>query len=330
VTRDAILQVESLNVRLPAHYGETDVLESVSLDIAQGEALGLVGESGSGKTLLGLAVLGLLPPDATVKGSIRVAGEEVVGASESMLRRLRGTVVSLIYQDALSALNPNRRIRAHFADVWRSGGLKPRDGWTRAATDWCKRVSLRDADRVLDAYPHELSGGMRQRVLIALALFRSPQLLIADEPTTALDRVIAKEILQLLRDLQADTRTALLLVSHDLGAVRAVCERVAVLYAGQLCEVGAIDSVVNAPRHRYTEALIASVDSLRAGTYPLASIGGAVPGPADYPSGCRFRSRCPHATQECAGTRPHVVDDGRVARCFHPSGARPAVAAKAS
>jgi oligopeptide/dipeptide ABC transporter ATP-binding protein len=315
-----VLEIEELSVRLPVHYGVVPVLERVELTVEAGETLGIVGESGSGKSLLGLAVLGLLPPTAVATGRVLVAGTEMVGAGERVRAGARGRLVSHVYQDALSALNPNRRIGAHFADVWRSAGGQE-GGWRARALGWCERVALGDADRVLASYPHQLSGGMRQRVLIALALFRSPQLLVADEPTTALDRATALDVLRLLRSLQLELGMAMVLISHDFGIVRNFCDRVAVLYAGQVCELGETASVVAEPRHRYTAALLESVESLRRGAYPLASVAGVVPVPNAYPDGCRFRDRCVAATSVCAGTRPSVESAGRRAWCFHPVGA---------
>jgi peptide/nickel transport system permease protein len=313
-----VLSVDELFVRFPSAYGPVSVIDGLSLVVSPGEALGVVGESGSGKSLLGLAAVGLLPPGATATGSVRVAGHDMLNLPATKASMVRGGIVSHIYQDALSALNPNRRIGSHFRDLWRSAGLEPRDGWRSAATDMLDRVALRMPDRVLRMYADELSGGMRQRVLIALALFRRPQLLIADEPTTALDRATAEEVLDLLNDLRRTLGMAMILISHDFGIVRHVCDRIAVIYAGQLCEYGTVQALLNAPVHRYTNALLESVRSLRRGQYPLASIPGVVPTPLEFGDGCRFLNRCPAGTDECARGRPLLSSNAHSAWCVHP------------
>lgn len=294
------------------------MIEDVSLAMSEGEAIGLVGESGSGKSLLGLAAIGLLPAGATVTGSVRVAGHDMLRLPPAGASSVRGRIVSHIYQDALSALNPNRRIGAHFRDLWRSANLRPRDGWRPQALETLDRVALRDPDRILTMYSDQLSGGMRQRVLIALALFRRPRLLIADEPTTALDRATSEEVLELLADLQRSLGMGLLLISHDLGNVRRACDRIAVVYAGQLCEVGAARELVRSPLHRYTNGLLQSVRSLRQATYPLASIPGVVPTPTDFAPGCRFQNRCPACTIDCRLDRPLVIRGDQRAWCVNP------------
>jgi oligopeptide/dipeptide ABC transporter ATP-binding protein len=307
-----------LTVRIPAHYGDVAILDNVTLTVSRGETLGVVGESGSGKSLLGYAFLGMLPVTAVVSGSLNLLGQELIGAPETLLRSIRGRRVALVYQDALSALNPNRRIDRQFFDVWHSHDLGPRNRWRDAALEACRRVALRDPERILVSYPHELSGGMRQRVLISLALFAKPQVLVADEPTTALDRATAEQILELLRELQVELGMSLILISHDIGLVRAVCDRIAVLYAGQLCELGSAEEVIRRPYHRYTEALVRSAVSLRRATYPLDTIPGAVPHPESFPPGCRFNGRCGAGTSICEGRRPRVGEDRQEAWCFHP------------
>jgi peptide/nickel transport system permease protein len=298
-------------------YGSVGVLEGISLTVSKGEALGIVGESGSGKSLLGLAAVGLLPETAAATGSVRVAGYNMLTLSHAQTSIVRGGVVSHIYQDALSALNPNRRIGSHFHDVWRSGAHAD-EGWRKAALEMLDRVALRMPDRILSLYPDQLSGGMRQRVLIALALLRRPSLLIADEPTTALDRSTAEEVLTLLSELRQTLGMALILISHDFANVRHACDRVAVVYAGQLCELGDLKSVLAAPIHRYTYALLESVRSLHRGQYPLASIPGVVPTPHEFGSGCRFHSRCPAGTDECTKGRTRVSAPMHTAWCVHP------------
>jgi len=314
----SLLSVENLSVRFPDSYGPVAVLDNLNLTVSPGEALGVVGESGSGKSLLGLAAVGLLPREAAASGTVRVAGYDMLHLPPAQAPLVRGGIVSHIYQDALSALNPNRRIGSHFRDVWRSAGLEPREGWKAAALEMLDRVALRMPDRILGLYADQLSGGMRQRVLIALALFRGPKLLIADEPTTALDRSTAGEVLTLLNDLRHTLGMAMILISHDFGNVRVACDRVAVIYAGQLCEYGGIQTLLDVPVHRYTNALLESVRSLQQGQYPLASIAGVVPTPRDFGDGCRFLNRCPAGTEECARGRDEVSAGSHAAWCMHP------------
>ncbi|MCY4088021.1 MAG: ABC transporter ATP-binding protein [Actinomycetia bacterium] len=312
-----MITVEHVSVWIRPHYGEIPVLDDISVTISQGETLGLVGESGSGKTLLARSMLGLLPPTATAAGRVLVGEVDVLHATEKELRELRGPVLASVFQDALVALNPSRTVGGHFADVWRSADLSPRNGWRSAAREALELVALRDVPRVLESYPHELSGGMRQRALIALALLRRPAVLVADEPTTALDRIVEAEVLELLENLQRDLGLAIVLISHDLDVIRRVCRRVAVLYGGQLCELGPADEVLRAPLHHYTSGLIGSVDSLARRTRPLLTIPGTVPHPQDFPAGCRFAPRCHAATEACSEPRPAVEGGRSRAWCHH-------------
>jgi peptide/nickel transport system ATP-binding protein/peptide/nickel transport system permease protein len=317
---DPIVRVEHLSVWFPRHYGDIPVLDDISFTLGRGETLGLVGESGSGKTLLSQAILGLLPPSAKVVGRIVVAGTDVVGAREKELNAIRGAVAAPVFQDALVSLNPNRTVFGHFKDVWRSARMQPRDGARVAASEALRLAALPDVTRVLGSYPHELSGGMRQRALIALALFRGPSLLIADEPTTALDRVVEVEVLATLRRLQAELGLSMVLVSHDMEVVSHMCARIAVLYGGQLCELGPTPSVVTGQVHPYTAGLLASVRSLEEVARPLRSIPGVVPHPSNFNAGCRFLPRCPEGGPECLQPRPAVVVGAVEAWCHHPLG----------
>jgi peptide/nickel transport system ATP-binding protein/peptide/nickel transport system permease protein len=312
------LRIESLSIRFPSVYGSVAVLDDINMTVGSGESVGVVGESGSGKSLLGLAAVGLLPTTANTSGAAYAAGYDMLNLPPRQASLVRGGVVSHIYQDALSALNPNRRIGSHFRDIWLSASAEPRDGWKKAALEMLDRVALRMPDRILQLYPDQLSGGMRQRVLIALALFRRPTLLIADEPTTALDRSTAGEVLSLLNDLRQTLGMAMILISHDFSTVRVACDRVAVIYAGQLCEVGTLRELLTEPIHQYTHSLIESVRSLQRSQYPLASIAGVVPTPQEFGEGCRFLGRCAAGTDACADYRHEVCSGEHRAWCTHP------------
>jgi peptide/nickel transport system permease protein len=325
-TGELLLEVRDLRIEIPAHYGSVAVVEDVSFTMTKGETLGLVGESGSGKTLIGRALLGALPYGAVPSGQVRVAGVDMLTGAPSEISRLHGAVVAAVFQDALVSLSPTRAVRGHFDDVWAGSG-RPRAEVADAAIEALELAALPSPRRVLASYPHELSGGMRQRVLMALALLRRPSLLIADEPTTALDRVIEADVLSTLENLQKDLGLAVLLISHDFDVIGRMCRRVAVLYGGQLCELGPTDEVMARPLHPYTAGLLDSVRSLAERRRPLSSISGTVPTPAGFPPGCRFATRCGRAAPECATPRPSVAVES-VAWCHRPL--RPAVAKEAS
>jgi peptide/nickel transport system ATP-binding protein/peptide/nickel transport system permease protein len=315
---EPIVIVDSLTVRFPSFYGDVPVLDRVSLTIDGGESLGVVGESGSGKTLLAQAILGLLPKTARASGRVLVTGVDVLGASDRELAHIRGRVVGGVFQDALMSLNPSRTIGGHFQDVWKSED-STRQTWQSAAEASLAHVALPDTGRVLNSYPHELSGGMRQRALIALALVRRPALLIADEPTTALDSLVEVEVLGTLRRLRSELGLSMMLVSHDFDVISHMCSRVAVLYGGQLCEIGPTSDVIRVPLHRYTEGLLGSVRSLEDMATPLQPIPGVVPSPQDFGPGCRFLPRCTAGDQQCTLERPRVELNLAQAWCHHPS-----------
>ena len=307
-----VLAVSGLTIDFPKAHGRIGLVDDVSFSVGAGECLSVVGESGSGKTLLGLAIMGLLPPGAAVTGSIRLLGDELVGMPEAALRRRRGTDLAMIYQDALTSLNPGMTIG-------RQLGQAVREESSRTPAELLDAVQIRDVRRCLSSYPHELSGGQRQRVLIALAIARRPKVIVADEPTTALDVTVQAAVMALLAQLRAEFGFALLFVSHDLGLVSTVADRVAVMYAGQLAEVGSVHDVLRAPRHPYASGLLAASRSLEEGGERLAQIPGVVPPPAQFRPACRFADRCPRATADCDATRPPLVPDGgRLVACHHP------------
>ncbi|MDN5797148.1 MAG: dipeptide/oligopeptide/nickel ABC transporter permease/ATP-binding protein [Intrasporangium sp.] len=309
---EPVLAVRDLRIGFEGRHAGVDIVDGVTFEVRGGEVLGIVGESGSGKSLTALAVMGLLPRGARVRGEIDFDGRDLLTLRDSQRRALLGRDIAMVYQDALSALNPALRVRAQLAQLIKRGG-------TRSPEELMKLVGL-DPQRTLGAYPHELSGGQRQRVVIAMALSRDPQLLIADEPTTALDVTVQAQVMQLLLDLQERLGFALVLVSHDLALVSDICDRVVVMYGGQIVESGRIPEVIGAPAHHYARGLLGSVLSLETGAERLSQIKGVVPSPADFPAGCRFSDRCPMATEICRVQRPELVGTPahRVA-CFHPA-----------
>ncbi len=298
-----MLEVSGLSVAFKAGLA----LRGAALTLAKGERLGIAGESGSGKTLLGLSLLGMAPEAAHVTGSVQFDGQELVGAPETALRSLRGQRIAMVFQEPLSALNPLRRVGDLIAEPLRlHRGLSRAAALDRAAA-LLAEVGLPDPTARLRQYPHEMSGGQRQRVTIALALACDPDLLIADEPTTALDVQVAAHILDLLRDLSTRRRMALILISHDLRAIARVTDRLAILYGGDIVEQGPTADVLAAPRHPYTQGLIAARPVLSASRdrrQPLPTIPGNVPALADLPPGCRFSGRCPVELPHCHSTRP--------------------------
>ncbi|MFI7516727.1 dipeptide/oligopeptide/nickel ABC transporter permease/ATP-binding protein [Micromonospora echinofusca] len=309
---EPVLEVRDLSIGFEGRHRGVDIVDGLSFDVRPGEVVGLVGESGSGKSLTSLAVMGLLPQGARVRGAVHFAGTDLLTVSAKRRRALMGREIAMIYQDALSALNPSLRIGPQLAQMIRRGG-------TRSAEELMGLVGL-DPGRTLAAYPHELSGGQRQRVVIAMALSRDPRLIIADEPTTALDVTVQAQVMELLLRLQDRLGFALILVSHDLALVSDVADRVVVMYGGQIVESGVTADVVGAPAHHYARGLLGSVLSLEAGAQRLTQIRGVVPSPADFPPGCRFADRCPMATEVCRDTAPRLT--GTAAHgyaCHHPA-----------
>ena len=311
---DAILSVRDVSLRFPRTYGRTAILRDVSIDLHPGETIGVVGESGSGKTLLGLSMIGLQPRSAAIEGEIVYDGRDILRLSKSEKRRLRGSEIAMIYQDALISLNPGMRIRAQLEQAL--AGSKE-----RTPEDLLEVVQLDDTARFLSTYPHQLSGGQRQRVLIAMAIARTPRVIIADEPTTALDVTVQKQIIGLLGRLRDELRFALVLVSHDLGLVAGVADRIAVMYAGDLVELGPAREVLLRPSHPYTAGLIEASRSLEEGRERLAQIAGIVPSPDRFSTACRFSDRCVRVGDVCLSERPaRVATDGRAsaALCHFP------------
>nr|CAD6603531.1 ABC transporter ATP-binding protein [arsenite-oxidising bacterium NT-25] len=310
--------VELRNLKVA--FDGVQVLHGIHLDVKPGEALGLVGESGCGKSVTWLAALGLLPGKARVTGSVRVEGREVCGAPRQALENVRGGRIAMIFQDPSSSLNPVIRIGRQITEALTlHRGLRGETARAEALRVM-DMVGIPDARRRFDLYPHEFSGGQCQRLMIAMALAGEPDLLIADEPTTALDATIQAQILDLLIQLRAETGMATVFISHDLGAVSQVCERVCVMYAGRIVEQGTIAQLFSEPRHPYTRGLFDAIPRLDGPRDRLIPIPGTVPNPKHLTAGCAFAPRCAHAAATCDFQRPalDLLDDGRHLACFNP------------
>ena len=304
---EPLLRVRDLRVYYGSERGTVRAVDGVSFDLAAGEVLGLVGESGCGKSSLGRGLLGLLPPGARSGGQVVFDGRDIVGLSPRRLRALRGPQLGMIFQEPMTRLNPLMRVSDHFAEVLRiHEGRLSKAEMRRRSLETLAAMGI--SKTRFDEYPHEFSGGMRQRIMIALALVLRPQLVVADEPTTALDVIVEAQILGILADIKRNFDTALLLITHNLGIVAEACDRVAVMYAGRLAEIGDAREVFARPKHPYTRELLASTISLR--TTELHFIPGAPPDLVDPPPGCRFHPRCPNAMRVCRRLDPVEVPIG--------------------
>jgi peptide/nickel transport system ATP-binding protein len=298
---EAALRVRDLRVAYGTARGSLTAVDGVGFDLAPGESLGLVGESGCGKSSLGRGLMQLLPPGAAVGGSVRLDGRELVGLDQRALRRVRSEQLALVFQEPMSRLNPLMRISSHFVETVRMH----QPDVSREEARQMGRAALRQMGipptRIND-YPHEFSGGMRQRIMIALALVLAPSVIIADEPTTSLDVIVEAQILDLLERLRYEERVGLLLITHNLGIVAETCDRVAVMYAGRIVEIGPVEQVFNDPQHPYTQGLLESVISVD--TTELSSIDGVPPDLVDPPGGCRYAPRCPKRFEDCDAVDP--------------------------
>jgi len=306
-----LLEVEDLVVEFPTRRGRLVAVDRVSFTIEAGEVLGMVGESGAGKSLTGMAIIGLLePPGRIAGGSIRLEGQRIDDLPPDAMRRIRGRKIGAIFQDPLTSLNPLYTIGRQLEETIRTHlDLDGRAARARAI-DLLREVGIPAPERRIDAYPHELSGGMRQRVVIALALAAEPALVVADEPTTALDVSIQAQIVQLLKRLCREHGTAVLLVTHDMGVIAETADRVAVLYAGRLVELGPVEAVIRRPLHPYTQGLMGAIPRIGARKGRLVQIDGAMPRLDAIPPGCAFHPRCPHAFERCRIERPALVGVG--------------------
>jgi peptide/nickel transport system ATP-binding protein len=315
----AMLSIENLRVVFHGDRGRRTVaVDGVSLELARGQTLGIVGESGSGKSVTSLAVMGLLPKDtAEVTGRVTFDGVSLLDLPDRAMRDLRGDRLAMIFQEPMTSLNPSYTIGEQIIEVLvRHRGLSERKAREKAIA-LLRRAGIPSPEQRIDDYPHKLSGGMRQRAMIAIALACDPELLIADEPTTALDVTIQAQILDLMRDLKRDSGAAIILITHDLGVVAEVCDEVAVMYAGEIVERAPADALFEAPEHPYTVGLLASIPRLDRRTDQLAAIEGVLPDMSAPPVGCRFADRCPFVLEACRAAPPPVVDlGGRWSRCL--------------
>ncbi len=320
-----LLEVKNLTVEFPAAGRTTAAVREVSFTIGQGEVLGLVGESGSGKSVTSLAIMRLLVPQARASGQILFEGHDLLRLSQDEMREVRGEKISMIFQEPMTALNPVMRIGDQVAEAvlahQRNGDrISKNEAWERAV-EALRTVSIPDVERRARDYPHQLSGGQRQRIMIAMAIVNRPTLLIADEPTTALDVTIQAQILELLAELRHKFGLAMLFISHDLAVVSEVSDRIAVMYAGALVEMGPAQAVFRTPAHPYTMGLLKSVPTLRTNRHePLRTIEGTVPAITALPPGCAFEPRCDRRVEKCAAALPALteVGPGHVARCVLP------------
>ena len=314
-----LLEVEGLSVS----FGRLPILSDLSFSLAPGESLGIVGESGSGKSMTALALMRLLPRGGRMSSRrLALLGEDIAGASERRMAALRGAALGMIFQEPMTALNPVLTIGEQVGETARRHlRIGPREARDRAI-EALRRVGIPSPETRIDDYPHRLSGGMRQRVMIAMALICRPTLLIADEPTTALDVTIQAQILDLMLGLQEEYRMGIILISHDLGVVSAFCDRVMIMYLGQVLEEGPAEALFAAPRHPYTEALLASIPDIGRDAGRLDAIRGTVPPIFEPPPGCRFAPRCAHAQPECTTGRPPMVmlAPGHRAACIRNTG----------
>jgi oligopeptide/dipeptide ABC transporter ATP-binding protein len=313
----SLLTIQDLTISFAGTRGPLQAVSGVSFRIERGERIALVGESGSGKTLTGMSCLGLVPPNAAMDGSVRVAGVELIGAGEPVLRTVRGSKVGVVFQDPATSLNPVRTVGDQVAEMFRQHRGTPRAEARERAVELMQAVRIPAAGRRYDDYPHQMSGGMKQRVMIAIALTLNPDLLVLDEPTTALDVTVESQIIDLLLELSDSREMALLMISHDLGVVSNVCERVLTMYAGQIVEEGPTRRVYEEPAHPYTRALLDSIVDVGEPACRMEPIPGHPPTLGDMPRGCRFAPRCPLAVEKCREPIPLFdLGDGRSARCI--------------
>lgn len=306
----SLLEIENLTIRFHSYKSVVQAVEGLHLRMKSGETLGLVGESGSGKSVTALSIMGLIacPPGEIASGQIRFNQENLLAKSKAEMRMLRGKDIAMIFQDPMTSLNPVFTVGDQIIAVIRAHQRLTRKGARAGAMEMFDKVGLPDPRALLKKYPHELSGGMRQRVMIAMALTGQPSLLIADEPTTALDVTIQAQILELMNHLQTDEHTAILMITHDLGVVAKMCEKTAVMYAGKIVEYGKMQNLFKNPQHPYTQGLLAATPVMGQVKEQLATIEGSVADLSNPPQGCRFHPRCEHVMKACRREVPETIE----------------------
>jgi peptide/nickel transport system ATP-binding protein len=319
MTDEATLRVENLQTHFDTKAGTVRAVDGVSFEVRQGRILGLVGESGSGKSVTGFSIMGLVdPPGRIAGGRVLFQGRDIAKMGEEELRQLRGNRIAMIFQDPMMTLNPVLKVETQMIEaVQAHGKVDRKTAWTRAR-DALGQVGIPSPEERLASYPHQFSGGMRQRVAIAIALLNKPDLIVADEPTTALDVTIQGQILYEVQKLARETRTALIWITHDLSVVASLADEICVMYAGRIVERGSVNQVLDAPAHPYTAGLIGSVPSRNVKGTKLVQIPGVMPSMLNLPSGCAFRVRCAHADATCEASAPPASGGAREVRCFHP------------
>ena len=317
---EPLLKVRNLKTYFYTEEGVVPAVDGLDFDLMPDETLAIVGESGCGKSVTSLSILQIVatPPGKIIDGEILFKGEDLLKKNEKEMRKIRGNHISMIFQEPLTSLNPVFTIGYQICDILHlHQGMKKAEAREKAL-EMLKKVKIPSAEAVLDEYPHQLSGGMRQRVMIAMALACNPDILIADEPTTALDVTIQAQIMHLLKDLQKENHTSIILITHDLGVVAQIAKRVMVMYAGLAVEYADVKSIFADPLHPYTSGLLKSIPSPTDKKDTLFSIKGSIPRPKDYPAGCRFSPRCPYCMDICSEKAPPLVslEDGRKVRCW--------------
>ncbi|HIT41712.1 MAG TPA: ABC transporter ATP-binding protein [Candidatus Caccovicinus merdipullorum] len=315
---DSLLTVQDLQVQFQTKKGVNTAVDGIGFSVEKGEILGIVGESGCGKSVTSLSILRLLGTNSMIsQGSIKLEGRELLSLSEDEMCKIRGNEIAMIFQDPMTALNPTMSIGEQLMEpLMIHQGYKKKDAW-KEAVEVLKKVGIAAPEKRMKEYPHQLSGGMRQRVMIAMAVSCAPRLLIADEPTTALDVTIQAQILELMLELRQKMNTAIILITHDMGVVAETADNILVLYAGKVVEYGSVKEIFNNPRHPYTRGLLNSIPPLEEDVDELNTIEGTVPGPGQMPAGCRFSPRCPLASERCSSCQPGLYKAGNsMVSCF--------------
>ena len=315
----SLLEIKDLVIQYVTDDGVVEAVNGIDLTLDEGDTLGLVGETGAGKTTTALGVLRLVPdpPGKVVRGEILYKGEDIMKKSEAQMRKIRGGEISMIFQDPMTALNPVLRVGDQIAEVIHLHGNCSRTEAMGRALEMLETVGI-PRERASD-YPHQFSGGMKQRVVIAIALACNPKLLLADEPTTALDVTIQAQVLEMMNELKVRFGTSMILITHDLGVVAETCDKVAIMYAGEIVEYGTLEDIFDHVQHPYTQGLFGSLPSLDKSVHRLSPIYGLMPDPAHLPEGCKFNPRCPHVTEACRQGEPELteVTPGHFVRCVN-------------